>query len=79
LDEEYRTGTLDDPNSLALAFVEFCQRNKSKYPIKYAFADSAEQVLIRGLEARVRQEKAGIVLNNSLKGKVIAMRQTVRD
>jgi PBSX family phage terminase large subunit len=71
LDEEYRTGSLDNPNSLAIAFAEFCKRNKEKYPIKYAFADSAEQVLIRGLEARVRQEKAGIALNNSLKGKVI--------
>jgi PBSX family phage terminase large subunit len=71
LDEEYRKGTLDDPNSLAEAFAEFCKRNKGKYPITYAFADNAEQVLIRGLEARVRRERVGIVLNNSLKTKVI--------
>ena len=71
LDEEYRRGTLDNPNSLAIAFSEFCKRNKRKYPIMYAFADSTEQVLIRGLEVRVRQDRVGIVLNNSLKTPVI--------
>jgi PBSX family phage terminase large subunit len=71
LDEEYRTGTLDDPNSLAKAFSNFCLRNKGKYPITYAFADNAEQVLIRGLEARLRQDRVGIMLNNSLKTKVV--------
>jgi PBSX family phage terminase large subunit len=71
LDEEYRRGTLDNPNSLAIAFSNFCLRNKRKYAIRNAFADSAEQVLIRGLEARVRQDMAGILLNNALKTKVI--------
>ena len=71
LDEEYRRGTLDDPNSLAIAFSNFCLRNKRKYPIMHAFADNAEQVLIRGLEGRVRRERVGIALNNSLKTRVI--------
>jgi PBSX family phage terminase large subunit len=71
LDEEYRTGTLDNPNTLAAAFVEFCKRNKSKYPLSSAFADSAEQILIRGLKLKLMCERVGIQMNNSLKIPII--------
>ena len=72
LDEEYRKGALDNPATLAAAFSFFVQRNIRAYPaLKYAFADSAEQVLIRGLAAELKKDKVPLLLRNSLKLPII--------
>lgn len=71
LDEEY---TLDElsPDQLEQRFVAFVQRQISKgYKVMEIYADSAEQVLIRGLRNALVAAKIGVPIFNAIKGPII--------
>ena len=71
LDEEYSLDELD-PEQLAALFVKFIQRNLAKgYKIYEIFADSEEQVLIRGLRNALIRAGIGIPIKNAYKGIIV--------
>lgn len=71
LDEEYTKEELD-PAQLENLFVEFIKRNLAKgYNIVEIYADSEEQVLIRGLRNALIKAGIGIPVRNSIKGPII--------
>lgn len=71
LEEEMREGAIDNPETLAAAFVKFCRRIKQKYPMAfYSYCDSAEQILIRGLDVAVKRDNTGIQVVNALKTEI---------
>jgi PBSX family phage terminase large subunit len=71
LDEEYTKDELS-PADLEKLFVKFVQRQLAKgYKVLEIFADSAEQVLIRGLRNALAKAKIGIPIRNAKKGLII--------
>ena len=66
LDEWYYKGELT-PQELETAFIEFVKKNALKYPIHYAYCDSAETTLIRGLEEAAAQSRLPVNVGKSLK------------
>lgn len=72
LDEEHRPAASENPDTLAAAFVDFCKKIKTQYPqTQYAYADSAEQILIRGLRVAVAKSGVPIQIINARKDEII--------
>lgn len=70
LDEYYRKGVLS-PRELERDFVTFAKRAKKKFPaVCDVYCDSAEQVLIRGLDNAVRKAGLGLAVHNARKGDI---------
>lgn len=70
LDEYYRREIIS-PEELEKDFVSFAKRAKEKYPrLCDVYCDSAEQVLIRGLENAVRRSGLALELHNARKGEI---------
>lgn len=66
LDEEYITGEVD-PDALNKKFSAFCKMVERTYGRSQTRADSAEQILIRGLLHTVQKERLGTQVKNALK------------
>lgn len=60
-----------DPTQLEKCFVEFVKECQKEYPVRVAYCDSAEQVLIRGLKKAVIKSKTVIDIKNARKGEII--------
>ena len=70
LDEYYNKKEID-PAGLERDFVEFVKRQiKAGHKVIEIFADSAEQVLIRGLRNALIKAGIGIPIRNALKGEI---------
>ncbi len=70
LDEYYRKGIIS-PEELETDFIRFAKQAKKKYPRLYdVYCDSAEQVLIKGLQNAVRREGLSLELHNARKGDI---------
>ncbi|MCM1579517.1 MAG: PBSX family phage terminase large subunit [Ruminococcus sp.] len=70
LDEFYRKGIMS-PKELEREFVKFAARAVKKYPrVCDVYCDSAEQVLIRGLDNAARKAGLPIMLHNARKGDI---------
>lgn len=60
-----------DPNELADKYVEFVYRVLRTFKrVDRAYADSAEQVLIRGLKAKSKKEGLNVTIRNSIKNPI---------
>jgi len=72
LEEECRPAAVESPASLEAGFVVFLKKIMHLYPgvNKNVFADSAEQILIRGLQAALRRENINIPINNAWKTQI---------
>lgn len=66
LEEEYIKGEVD-PNALNRKYAIFCKAVSGKYGISQTRADSAEQILIRGLLHTAQKESLGTQVKNALK------------
>jgi PBSX family phage terminase large subunit len=61
-----------DPGTLEKNFIEFVIECKAEYPnLVTAYADSAEQILIRGLKLAVLRAKLAITISNAKKKEII--------
>lgn len=69
LEEEYIKGEVD-PNGLNLRFAAFCKAVTGKYGAGYTRADSAEQILIRGLANTARAEGLETQIKNAIKMRI---------
>lgn len=73
LDEYYHNnkeqGVLS-PAQLDAAFVKFVRRAQSRYPVREAFCDSAEQTLIQGLRMACVKSGLAIDVRNARKGPI---------
>ncbi len=70
LDEYYRKGIIS-PSELEADFVAFVKKVRRKYPMLCdIYCDSAEQVLIRGLENAARRAALPVELHNARKGEI---------
>ena len=60
-----------DPDELAKRYVDFVYRVLRTFKrVDRAYADSAEQVLIRGLKAKSRKEGLNVTIRNSIKNPI---------
>ena len=66
LDEEYIKGEVD-PDALNREYSTFCKEITGKYGNAQTRADSAEQILIRGLFHTAQRENLGTQVKNALK------------
>lgn len=66
LDEEYLKKSID-PDALNKAFCDFVKKVSGKYGNGYTRADSAEQILIRGLFNTAQKEHLGTQVLNAMK------------
>ena len=70
LDEYYRQGIIS-PAELEGDFVKFIRKALKSYPcLRDVYCDSAEQVLIRGLENAVRKNLLPVEIHNARKGDI---------
>ena len=53
-----------DPAELEKLFVAFVKECQAEYPVRTAYCDSAEQVLIRGLKKASVKSKLAIDIKN---------------
>ena len=67
LEEEYIQNEEIDPNALNRRFATFCQLITSKYGYSQTRADSAETVLIRGLDHTAQKMHLGTQVKNAMK------------
>lgn len=67
LEEEYIKNEEIDPNALNRRFATFCQLITSKYGYSQTRADSAETVLIRGLDHTTQKMRLGTQVKNAMK------------
>lgn len=67
LEEEYIKNEEIDPNALNRRFATFCQLITSKYGYSQTQADSAETVLIRGLDHTAQKMHLGTQVKNAMK------------
>lgn len=67
LEEEYIKNEEIDPNTLNRRFATFCQLITSKYGYSQTRADSAETVLIRGLDHTAQKMRLGTQVKNAMK------------
>lgn len=67
LEEEYIKNEEIDPDALNRRFATFCQLITSKYGYSQTRADSAETVLIRGLDHTAQKMRLGTQIKNALK------------
>lgn len=70
LEEEYIKNEEIDPNALNRRFATFCQLITSKYGYSQTRADSAETVLIRGLDHTAQKMRLGTQVKNAMKLKI---------
>lgn len=69
--DEYYTKDPIDPDALNKAVINFVRIQQAKgYNVVEIFADSAEQVLIRGIRNALSKAGIGIPINNARKGEV---------
>lgn len=60
-----------DPDELSSKYVEFVYRVLNTFKrVDRAYADSAEQVLIRGLKSKSKKERLNVVIRNSIKNPI---------
>ncbi len=60
-----------DPDELAKRYVDFVYRVLRAFKrVDRAYADSAEQVLIRGLKAKSKKEGLNVIIRNSIKNPI---------
>ncbi len=70
--EEMRPAATENPDTLSAAFVAFCKRVKTAYPMAYkAYCDSAEQILIRGLDAAIKKAGVAVQVVNAHKTEIV--------
>jgi PBSX family phage terminase large subunit len=69
LDEYYLKKRIT-PAQLENDFIDFVKRSQQKYRVYEAYCDSAEQVLISGLESAVIKARIPIDIKNAIKGPV---------
>lgn len=67
LEEEYIKNEEIDPDAMNRRFATFCQLITSKYGYSQTRADSAETVLIRGLDHTAQKMRLGTQVKNALK------------
>ena len=67
LEEEYIKNEEIDPDALNRRFATFCQLITSKYGYSQTRADSAETVLIRGIDHTAQKLRLGTQVKNALK------------
>ena len=67
LEEEYIKNEEIDPDALNRRFATFCKLITSKYGYSQTRADSAETVLIRGLDHTAQKQNLGTQVKNALK------------
>lgn len=67
LEEEYIKNEEIDPEALNRRFATFCQMVTAKYGYSQTRADSAETVLIRGLDHTAQKMRLGTQVKNALK------------
>lgn len=60
-----------DPAELEKLFVAFVKECQAEYPVRSAYCDSAEQILIRGLRRAAVKSKLAIDIKNARKGEII--------
>lgn len=61
-----------DPSELEREFVKFTTECKKEYPqLNVAYADSAEQLLIRGLRRALREASIPVAVKNAKKGPIL--------
>ena len=60
-----------DPAELEKLFVAFVKESQAEYPVRTAYCDSAEQILIRGLRRAAVKSKLAIDIKNARKGEII--------
>lgn len=73
LDEYYHNNkeqVVLSPAQLDAAFVKFVRRAQSRYPVREAFCDSAEQTLIQGLRMACVKSGLAIDVRNARKGPI---------
>ena len=51
-------------------FCDFVKRAQQRYPLRDIYCDSAEQILIRGLEAAARREHLPVMIHNARKSPI---------
>jgi PBSX family phage terminase large subunit len=69
--DEYYTKDPIDPDVLNKAVVDFVRAQIAKgYPVREIYADSAEQVLIRGIRNALAKAGIGIQVSNAIKGEI---------
>lgn len=69
LDEWHCSDRLS-PEQLSDKFCDFAQRSKERYNVYEAYCDSAEQVLIRGIEVAAARRGIAIEIKNAIKGAI---------
>lgn len=70
LDEYYKKGIVS-PAELERDFVRFIRKCLKSYPcLRDVYCDSAEQVLIRGLQNSARRERLPVEIHNARKGEI---------
>ena len=70
--KELRIKSELDPEQLNDAFITFAKSCIAEYPLlKTVYADSAEQILIRGLRNAARLENLPLAIKNAKKGEII--------
>jgi len=70
--ECHRKAAAEDPDSLAQAFVSFVREVRAMYPVRVEiYADSAEQVLIRGLQRALAIAGIHIAVQNAKKMPIV--------
>lgn len=73
LDEYYhnnKTGGVLSPKQVEDAFVDFVRRAQSRWRVREAYCDSAEQTLIQGLTIAAARAGLGIEIRNARKGPI---------
>lgn len=69
--DEYYTKDPIDPDVLNKAVVDFVRTQIAKgYPVREIYADSAEQVLIRGIRNALAKAGIGVPVSNAIKGEI---------
>lgn len=69
--DEFYSKAKGTPNDLEQAFVDFLISARQKYRIMGIYGDSAEQTLIRGFNAALRQARLPFEVENARKGAII--------
>ncbi len=69
LDEYYCRDRLS-PEQLEIDLADFVKSALSKYPVRDIYCDSAEQILIRGIENRLARERLPVAVHNARKSPI---------
>ena len=69
--DEYHSKEALDPAELENKFVSFVRRQLEHYNVVEIYADSAEQVLIRGFRNALARAGIGVPVRNAIKGAIV--------